>query len=70
MEMRVKLETQDNTNLLHRQINFNINQLREDTRKLLINEDNEERIAIENLAKNLETAKILPVPTTTNSGKE
>ena len=33
MEMRVKLKTQENTNSLHKHINCNINQLREDTQK-------------------------------------
>ena len=46
-----------NTKPLRKHINFNINQLREDTRKLLIDENNEERIAIENYVKQLHIAQ-------------
>ena len=44
---------------MRKHINFNINQLRRDTRKLLITDDDDkERIAIEKLAKDISTSQI------------
>ena len=57
MDIRVKLKTQEDANSLRKHINFNINLLSENTQKLLISEDNEERIIIRKYARNLETAQ-------------
>ena len=48
-----KTESAGKINPLRKHINFNVDQLREDARKLLITDDNKERIAIGKLAKNM-----------------
>ena len=48
MEIRANLKTKEKTNILRKHINFNINQLRENTQQLLISKGNQERKSIEN----------------------
>ena len=57
MELSVKLKKQDKENPLRKHINFNVNQLRGDTQKPLINENITERAAIEELARKITTSQ-------------